>query len=45
MAGGTAKIVIIDSGMSEEMKKIARCAEEKNSVSIIKDIDELKKLL
>ena len=40
-----AKIVVIDCGMSEQMKKIAGKFAENNQVLIIKDIDELKKLI
>lgn len=44
MAGSTARVIIFDNGMSEEMKKIAHLAAEKEGIAIIKDIDELKKL-
>ena len=40
-----AKIVILDCGMSEQMKKIAVKYAENNRVVIIKDIDELKKII
>ena len=40
-----AKIVIIDCGMNAQMRKIALKYAEKNSVTIIEDIDELKKLI
>ncbi len=45
MSGGSAKIIVFDDGMSEQMKKIAHYAAENNGIVIIKDIDELKKLI
>lgn len=45
MAGGAAKIVVLDYGMSEQMSKIAHYAAENNGIVIIKSIDELKKIV
>ena len=45
MISSATKIFILDSGMSEQMRKIAVKYAENNQVVIIKDIDELKKLI